>query len=358
MSDKKIEDIKAAIQSKGYDWKFGKTSVSELSSEAMASRLGLIVSKEELEATAMAIKAETQLESFRGFIAAPSAVDWRNNNGNWTTSIKDQGPCGSCVSFGVVGTIESRLKIVCKDPNRTEDLSEASLQFCGGGSCSGWNFPPALNYAQNTGVCTEADYPYSPMNQPCKQCTPFIKIDSWKQVLTIIDRKNSLATKGPMVGGMAVYQDFMIYTGGVYRRVSNVLKGYHAIVIVGYDDNQRCWICKNSWGTGWGEKGWFKIGYGECMIDKSFAFYEVDLKCPPPPKPPCNVLYLRKVLKLAKMNKAVKAALCFYICRKGPPVILNRTTYIIVRNVWLILRKCPQYREPFCRLLGCKPWWP
>jgi hypothetical protein len=32
---------------------------------------------------------------------------------------------------------------------------------------------------------------------------------------------------------------------------------------VGYDDNQGCWICKNSWGTGWGESGFFQIAYGQ-----------------------------------------------------------------------------------------------
>jgi hypothetical protein len=35
----------------------------------------------------------------------------------------------------------------------------------------------------------------------------------------------------------------------------------------GYDDGQRCWICKNSWSTGWGESGFFRIGYVQCGIE-------------------------------------------------------------------------------------------
>ena len=39
------------------------------------------------------------------------------------------------------------------------------------------------------------------------------------------------------------------------------------MAIVGYDDSQGAWICKNSWGTGWGMNGFFLIKYGECYID-------------------------------------------------------------------------------------------
>ena len=41
------------------------------------------------------------------------------------------------------------------------------------------------------------------------------------------------------------------------------------MAIIGYDDAQRCWIAKNSWGTEWGAGGFFRIGYGEVGIDAS-----------------------------------------------------------------------------------------
>ena len=55
--------------------------------------------------------------------------------------------------------------------------------------------------------------------------------------------------------------------GDVDDYVTGDAVGYHCILIVGYDDAEKAWICKNSWGTGWGDKGYFRIGYGECGID-------------------------------------------------------------------------------------------
>jgi len=43
--------------------------------------------------------------------------------------------------------------------------------------------------------------------------------------------------------------------------------GFHAVTVVGYDDEEGYWIAKNSWGTDWGDAGWFKIAYGQCGID-------------------------------------------------------------------------------------------
>jgi C1A family cysteine protease len=45
------------------------------------------------------------------------------------------------------------------------------------------------------------------------------------------------------------------------------MAGGHCVEIIGYDDNLGCWICKNSWGTGWGEAGYFRIAYGQCAIE-------------------------------------------------------------------------------------------
>jgi len=37
--------------------------------------------------------------------------------------------------------------------------------------------------------------------------------------------------------------------------------GGHAAMAVGYDDSKECLIVRNSWGTSWGEKGYFYLPY-------------------------------------------------------------------------------------------------
>ena len=59
-----------------------------------------------------------------------------------------------------------------------------------------------------------------------------------------------------MTACFTIYEDFFFYyTGGVYtydEETSGDVIGGHCVQIVGYDDAQKCWIAKNSWGTGVG----------------------------------------------------------------------------------------------------------
>jgi hypothetical protein len=159
-----------------------------------------------------------------------------------------------------------------------------------------------------------------------------------------------------MVAGMAVYADFFTYRSGVYRATSTNLRGYHAVSVVGYDDQEECWICKNSWGTGWGENGWFKIGYGESGIDTQFAFYDVDLKCPSPgPLDLCRRYqpYLTSVIHAARVNRRLRGCLLYYVCgvRLTPRPLCGQAMLRVVRRVRYVLMRCPQYRKAFCRAL-------
>ncbi len=290
-----LSNLQRAIADRGHTWQAGETSLSALSPEEQQYRLGLTLIPEEMDRLRAAF-------AIRAAVAAtfPPAWDWRDVSGvDWTTAIRDQKACGSCVAFGTVGVMEAMLKRHENDATLQPDLSEAHLFYCGCGNCcnSGWWPSYALNYAQNTGVADEACFPYQDHDMPCSDaCSDWqdraARVVSWQEITDAGARKEWLATTGPMVACMAVYQDFFNYVGGVYRHTTGSLAGYHAISCVGYSEADNCWICKNSWGTDWGEAGWFKIGYGECGIDTEFAMYGVTdvtppgTEPPPPPPPP------------------------------------------------------------------------
>jgi C1A family cysteine protease len=211
------------------------------------------------------------------FERPPIVVDWRNRKGrNNVTPVKNQGGCGSCVSFATIGTLESMLLI---EHNVSLDLSEAELLFCGGGSCGGWWPSSAVTYLYNRGVSQESCFPYVATNIPCNTCAErngqAIQITQRIEISDMNHRKNYLSSIGPVVCVFEVFQDFFSYASGVYSHVTGNFVGLHAVEVIGYDNNLNCWICKNSWGSGWGDSGFFKIAYGQCKIDSAFPFWGI-----------------------------------------------------------------------------------
>ena len=312
-----LESLQQTIGEARAGWTAGLTSILRLEPEGRRARLGVNVDQEDLgrlrdqpapditEIAARAIldpAARDQgeaLEIARRVVTAtaelqkltaevvPSriipiplwwwVVDWRNRFGlDAVTPVEDQGGCGSCVAFGTTATMESMLII---ERNITLDLSEAELLFCGGGSCGGWWPSNAITYLENRGLAQASCFPYQPMNMACNPCPrrdeEAIKITANTTVSDVSQRKQYLAWVGPMIAVFAVYDDFFSYTGGVYTHLTGALAGYHCVEVIGYNDLGGFWICKNSWGTGWGENGFFCIGYGQCEIDTTFPFWGI-----------------------------------------------------------------------------------
>jgi len=158
------------------------------------------------------------------------------------------------------------------------DFSEQDLVSCSGaGNCvTGGSPSAALNYIMTTGIVTEDCFPYTAQDDSCSLCVDYLdKISSiagWGYVTQAAVNDAAIIAalqNGPLVGYMRVYSDFYSYTGYIYAPIpSATYEGDHGIVIVGYCDDgvDRYWICKNSWGTSWGENGYFNIKMGECAV--------------------------------------------------------------------------------------------
>lgn len=76
---------------------------------------------------------------------------------------------------------------------------------------------------------------------------------------------------GPLTADFLVYSDFYHYKCGIYENVCGEFVGYHAVKLVGWGFDEFTgtyyWIAANSWGTKWGENGFFRIKEGILGID-------------------------------------------------------------------------------------------
>jgi C1A family cysteine protease len=210
-----------------------------------------------------------------------SSLDWRNHQGvNMVTPVQDQGRCGSCWAFACIAALESQVLMHRQDQKAVVKLSEQVLVSCSGaGNCAGGYIDQASNYLRDHGAPPEACYPYLAEDGDCQDACPEYqnpaqvqRLKSWQWIArggwvpikpTVEKLKQALITYGPLVVGFQVYEDFIAYESGVYEYVEGEHLGGHAVLLVGYDDKEQCFICKNSWGTDWGEQGFFRIAYSE-----------------------------------------------------------------------------------------------
>ena len=198
----------------------------------------------------------------------PATFDWRNLGGSdWTTPVRDQGPCGSCWAFAPVAIAESKFEIELDNPGLNPDLSEQHLISCSpSGDCAEGGLPEdALIYMNLVGIADESDYPYTATDSACATTGgwdhPLRKVTEWDYI-TPENGVQMLVNEGPVTVGFEVYSDFITYTGGIYEQDPDAAyEGLHAMALVGYDIDNGYWIVKNSWGTGWGEGGYARISF-------------------------------------------------------------------------------------------------
>lgn len=221
--------------------------------------------------------------------ALPEHWDWRNVDGiNFVSPVRNQASCGSCYSFATMGMLEARIRILTNNsdtpvlsPQQVVSCSEYS-QGCDGG------FPYLIGkYVQDFGIVDESCFPYTGTNSPCNlpaNCgrmytAEYGYVGGFYGGCSETAMMLELVKNGPIGVALEVYPDFMHYKGGIYHHtgLSDSINPFeltnHAVLLVGYGrchkTGQKYWIVKNSWGSGWGEDGYFRIrrGSDECAIE-------------------------------------------------------------------------------------------
>lgn len=201
----------------------------------------------------------------------PVSFDWRNIEGvDYTTTVKNQVPAPTCEAYALCASLEILMQKKIGYPYGP-DLSEAHLYFYAGGTIRGGGvlLGDAAEYLVEYGVPDEGcfpdpkrsyDFPFESL-PGWEQRT--IKIQEWGWVDDNLDSiKEALINYGPLVICVVQRPDFLSYSGGIYYPSlwQDIVSG-HVITIVGYNDDQQCWIVKNSAGENWGEDGYVRISY-------------------------------------------------------------------------------------------------
>ncbi|XP_031627883.1 cathepsin L1-like [Contarinia nasturtii] len=200
----------------------------------------------------------------------PKSIDWRSKGG--VSKVEEQGRCGSCWAFSVIGAIEGQY---FRKTGHLVPLSVQNLVDCVDteqsikNKCRGQSTARAMDYVkENGGVDTEKSYPYKASGGLCKY-KPKNSVAELRGYKTIsegdeMQLQKAIATVGPIsVCVDSSHESFQHYHGGVYYEPKcrpHYLS--HAVLVVGYGNDSKhgaFYIIKNSWGDDWGEKGYMKL---------------------------------------------------------------------------------------------------
>lgn len=228
------------------------------------------------------------LPTRRYSFAVPSYYDARNDN--IITPAKEQGNCGACWLFAAVGTFESHL-IKYYKVNTNIDLSEQQVLSCNsyGSDCKGGSALCAFEYWKTRGPLKEEGCLYQAVQSSCYSISKKelnYRVKRWYTLpKTATDFKRSVFEEGPGVLNFSIYSDFSFFwhnatSGAVYTQQWGSKEGSHAVLIIGWDDVKKAFLCKNSWGVNGGpnKDGTFWIAYSSHVNPLNFGMLNINVE--------------------------------------------------------------------------------
>jgi len=204
----------------------------------------------------------------------PARVDLRQ----YASAIEDQGNLGSCTGNAIAGAIELIDRKVSNKPLEIsrlfiyyqERLLEGTVYYDAGAYIR-----DGIKACYTYGAPIESLWPYNESKWATRPTTAAYndaknrKVTGYAKCANFVAVKAALANNTPVIVGFDVYESFegtVNNTTGMmpYPNINTEeLLGGHAVCIVGYDDalNGGRFICRNSWGTSWGNNGYFYMPY-------------------------------------------------------------------------------------------------
>lgn len=225
----------------------------------------------------------------------PANWDWRDIKGiNYVVpSLNQHIPkyCGACWIFATVHALSDRIKIARNALTPEITLAPQALLNCGTRmktsswehmNCHGGTAAKAYRYISEYGLPDNTCQPYVAEAHTCDDfsqcytcvhnttCFPIKKYTVYKlkeygQVSGETNMMAEIYRRGPITCKTAVSDDLMDYSGGIFHDKTGEMQIRHAVEVVGWGttkDGVKYWIVRNSWGTYWGENGFYRIVRG------------------------------------------------------------------------------------------------
>ena len=232
----------------------------------------------------------------------PKNWDWTNVGGvNYVPKVKEQSDCGSCYIMSSVSGLETRLRIKTNNSDKTK-LSEnyfLNKSFYTEG-CEG-GYPILIGkFGSEFGIAPEeCTTKYSAKEDPNMRLCDYSNskrryfvskadyLGGYYGNTTEVDMIKEIRSRGPILGNIRFPNSLSYYKSGIftddYDGGSNTGKWSvetmndrgmlnqevdHSTLIVGYgeENGYKYWKVLNSWGSDWGEEGFFKVLRGENII--------------------------------------------------------------------------------------------
>ncbi|CAF1176105.1 unnamed protein product [Rotaria magnacalcarata] len=205
----------------------------------------------------------------------PPKVDLRP----FMTAVEDQSRIGSCTSNSLAGAYEYLIK---KSHGTNIDVSRLFIYYNGRVkrthlpivTDSGCSMTNAIEALEEFGTCLESTWPYDiasvnkiPNLHAFKQGLKHKIHQALHVKIDLNEMKSCLAQGFPFAFGLRLYVSFdqAAKTGIVpmpnSEEQSRAEHGRHALLAVGYSDQSKAFIVRNSWGENWGDKGYCYIPY-------------------------------------------------------------------------------------------------
>lgn len=192
--------------------------------------------------------------------------------------VYDQGQLGSCTGNAIAAAVQFGRRKLKQTPDfvpsrlfiyYNERVMEGTV-----GTDSGAMIRDGIKSVAKLGVCPEVpDWPYDitkftrkPPAMAFKHALAHQAVSYSRLISSASQLKGCLASGYPFVFGFGVYESFetpeVAKTGVVPMPAPTERQlGGHAVMAVGYDEPTQRFIVRNSWGPGWGMKGYFTMPY-------------------------------------------------------------------------------------------------